>query len=521
MQDTLSAPVAESVEESKPQNESVDPSSPQNAPDAEISDPPQSLESDDAPPSRLRRKRVQDDEDEDEELNTEAPAETTLEDLGLDIKDDDDLNFDMGNDHVSDDDNFMIVKRRKTSEDRNSDDDEVDMRGFSGLEEDTPVTFEDVFGDTFHEYQFKSHNMYNRKIDSLVEEMQNRVERIEQVKERATDLREAFGDDELVEKLLGEPIAETSDVHAVSTISAPGGLRLNCHGGKSKFDIKNASYLTTMPTIHNYQCLHLPITGPESDRRIKTSGNPEVYEDRKPIQAGLHGAGQALPGAIYTPHNVIRWKKIKGKSELQSNARLLEYSNGDKFIKVGDDYFVVESHETPQENQHLMGAHGTVLLEYMKIRNSWRLRPLPKARGINNSTLDEESRKIREQTMPTLPRKKVKIFVEDKQKDASTIEEEYLRTYESMEDEVNPERVAAREAKQKELEEEEFQRLMQQQEAEDEADDEDGASIRSEDVVSELAEDEPVPEPVQAEDRLALAAMGSAADPVRQRANKD
>ena len=386
-------------------------------------------------PIRLKRKQVEDDDDDDEDdikLPQSTPPLTTITDTEMDDDDDDD----------------MIVKRRKQSI---SSDDVDDMKGFIGLEEDDlPVTFDDVFGDKFHEFQFKSQNMYNRDIDLLIEEMQGRVERIEQANERVADLQEAFGNDELIQKMLGESITDTAEVHNVSTISAPGGQKLNSHGGKNKFDVKNLSYLTTMPTIHNYQCLHLPLTGTEADRRIKTSGNPEVFDDRKPIQAGLHGAGHALPGAIYTPQNVIRWKKVRGKSELQSNARLLEYSNGDKIMRVGDDYFVVESHETPHENQHLMGAHGSVLLEYMKLKKSWRLRPLPKARGINNSTLDEESRKIREQTMPTLPQKAVKRFVET-DKTEEEYEKDYLRTFEEMEDEANPERVIARE--EKELEE--------------------------------------------------------------------
>ena len=284
------------------------------------------------------------------------------------------------------------------------------------------ISFEDVFGDEFAAEAFARELTKTEDVRKVAQDLQRRIERVEDNLQYEQDLEEVFGGAEAARSLVfGGSAAPTDDatlarlhtktadeelttvrdlqdVHNVHVLSAPDGKRFNAHASRNRFFPASLTYLTTMPTIENYQCLHLPLTGPMENRRIKVGGDPEVLQDRKPIQAGLQGAGQTYPGAMFTPQNVIRWRKKRGV--LHSNARMMKFDNGDTVMRVGTDYFVVERHDAAAENQHIMGEHGQALVEYERIRQRWRLRPLRDVRGVRNSTLVERQRKLREQSMP-------------------------------------------------------------------------------------------------------------------------
>ena len=287
-------------------------------------------------------------------------------------------------------------------------------------EEIDPTTFADIFGEEFAAADFATRKaVTDAELKGLCRRTQNAVERMEDNLTYEEDLAEVFGDPAIARQLVeastphlppgveARPVEGTvrdlPDVHNVHLISAPDGERFNSHVKQNRFFPVCNTFLTTMPTIENYQCLHVPLLGAEADvhRKIQIVGGEQtMFHDRKPITAGLMGAGQTYAGAMYTPQNIIRWRKT-GAGRLQSNSRLLRYDNGDAFLKVGTDYFVVEEQDAAQENQHLMGVHGKgLLVEYQKVRKRWRMRALRSAKGHPNSTIEEKARKQQEQTMP-------------------------------------------------------------------------------------------------------------------------
>ncbi|KAJ9465765.1 hypothetical protein DIPPA_19185 [Diplonema papillatum] len=284
-------------------------------------------------------------------------------------------------------------------------------------EEEEAVTWNDIFGDTFDEWQFEARDVPAAEVERTSVEVKRKIDKHEDTLNFDKDLRSIFGDAELAAEALldlqpTETVAGLPPVHNVNVLSVPDGKKMNTHARSNRYWAHGGgpqTFLTTLPVLDNYQCLHMPLTGPTEDRRIKVSGNPEVLQDRKPILAGLQGAGQTYPGAIYTPENVVRWRKRRGK--LQSNARLLRYDNGDTVMRVGGDYFVVETQDAVQENQHLMGIHGACLVQYSKIRQRWRLRPLREVHTTKNSTLSEKERKEAEKTLPGPPEKRVLQYV--------------------------------------------------------------------------------------------------------------
>eukprot|EP01063_Lacrimia_lanifica_P013343 TRINITY_DN1998_c0_g1_i2.p1 TRINITY_DN1998_c0_g1~~TRINITY_DN1998_c0_g1_i2.p1 ORF type:complete len:496 (+),score=172.46 TRINITY_DN1998_c0_g1_i2:114-1490(+) len=275
------------------------------------------------------------------------------------------------------------------------------------------TTFADVFGDEYYEEDFEARFLKADEVKGITEKLERNV----------TDnfvakmWEDIFGDEPGTQEFLKQMdeteraltqeaptgskksrMTGTGAVHNVSSFSAPDGKRYNPYCGGNRFFPRSNMYLTSMPTLDNYQCLHLPIDGDADNRRIKVTGLAAIPADRKPVQAGLQGAGQTYPGAIHTPHNMIRWRRKKG--QVQSNARLMRFDNGDTVLRVGNDYFIIESHNVAQENQHLMGVHGNVLVQYAKVRKMWRLRALTAAHGRPNSTVQERARKRKEGTLP-------------------------------------------------------------------------------------------------------------------------
>eukprot|EP00754_Rhynchopus_humris_P041622 Rhum_TRINITY_DN25176_c0_g1::Rhum_TRINITY_DN25176_c0_g1_i1::g.181403::m.181403 len=315
------------------------------------------------------------------------------------------------------------------------------------------ISFEDVFGNEFAPEAFVPEVAKTEDIRKVAQGLQRRIERVEDNLQYEQDLEEVFGGAEAARSLVfggsATPtdaatlarlhtkaadeelttVRDLQDVHNVHVLSAPDGKRFNAHASRNRFFPTSLTYLTTMPTIENYQCLHLPLTGPMENRRIKVGGDPEVLQDRKPIQAGLQGAGQTYPGAMFTPQNVIRWRKKRGV--LHSNARMMKFDNGDTVMRVGTDYFVVERHDAAAENQHIMGEHGQALVEYERIRQRWRLRPLRDVRGVRNSTLVERQRKLREQSMPETQETAIRHFVKGSKSNEQR-EAEYEQLYEEM-----------------------------------------------------------------------------------------
>eukprot|EP01059_Diplonema_ambulator_P014091 TRINITY_DN24917_c0_g1_i2.p1 TRINITY_DN24917_c0_g1~~TRINITY_DN24917_c0_g1_i2.p1 ORF type:complete len:472 (+),score=153.84 TRINITY_DN24917_c0_g1_i2:43-1458(+) len=299
-------------------------------------------------------------------------------------------------------------------------------------EPEEPVTFEDIFGTDFDETQFETRaNITRGEILRIDGETKNIVQRIEEEEHIANELAKAFGQDADLQQLLDlntpRDLINTEVVHNVGILSAPDGIKMNPFASTNKFMPTATTSLGNMPVLDNFQCLHLPL----SERRISVSDKWDIPEDRRPIQAGLQGAGQTLPGALFSPHNVIRWKKKRGTSS--SNARLLTYDNGDRVLRVGTDFFLVDSADASHENLHLMGHHGDVLLQYLKLRKRWRIRPLRKVHNMINSTVEEKERKEREDTMPTVPLKEVKPYVPGRTS-SSAREEGYEALYKEFEE---------------------------------------------------------------------------------------
>eukprot|EP01062_Namystynia_karyoxenos_P028774 TRINITY_DN2174_c1_g1_i3.p1 TRINITY_DN2174_c1_g1~~TRINITY_DN2174_c1_g1_i3.p1 ORF type:complete len:1170 (+),score=280.98 TRINITY_DN2174_c1_g1_i3:116-3625(+) len=283
--------------------------------------------------------------------------------------------------------------------------------------------FEDLFGDLYAAgdaaalFPRKGHQVLAEHADLLRETLAKQVAFAEEQERYDALLREAFGDEgmadtEQAKRVARVPssgqLADAPPVHAVShQVFPPAAARVNPHAARGLVRPTLRSYITAMPVMANLQCLHFALDHKGEIPRLDVATRGEktgqyahrTPPDRQPLKSGHLGAGATHPGAIYSPINVIRWRQEED-GRIRSNARVLEYANGDTVLRVGSDYFKLDRDDAAGENQHLFGRHvggsAQVCRHHFRLRGRVNMRPLRTAHGVKNSSMQEMELKVRE-----------------------------------------------------------------------------------------------------------------------------
>ncbi|CAD7963557.1 unnamed protein product [Amoebophrya sp. A120] len=133
-------------------------------------------------------------------------------------------------------------------------------------------------------------------------------------------------------------------------------------------------------------------------RREKLKGNPlcvfnvpniiswekQAFDERDSLRTLEHLWQESDRNGVKlkNPENTFRWKfkrdatgkwmtNSKGIPEYESNARIVEFENGDKFLNIGEEYFKIQEkaekirrHHLFSEQEHYVFAHHTPLMHY-------------------------------------------------------------------------------------------------------------------------------------------------------------
>jgi len=102
---------------------------------------------------------------------------------------------------------------------------------------------------------------------------------------------------------------------------------------------------------------------------------------------------RALGKWVITPDNVVRWRHAGNQAEVESNARVVQWDNGDMHLFVGREVYDISKHALTQDNCFLFarGPDGTHAFQH-KFQTGMRVRPTLYKKS---AARDLVSRKIR------------------------------------------------------------------------------------------------------------------------------